>query len=411
MKPGRPRSDYLWAGLAVVDLVALAYVVATFDWGFDGPTVGATPAGWIVQYAIWAVVLLVKLTLAAAVVATGYAIAMEFRGAWQPRRWVAALTTLAFLAVLGLVAFDAFVVLYDSGVLKPALRLGDRLEVFEALAKRHRPGQSIGAYLAFLVLAAYLAEKYLLRWWRLRWPVPLAALVIVGAPAAIAYRGEAEQRDWVAAQQWKAVAEKQTWLEALAACRGLGPGWRLPRRFELKLHVASQPGAIGAWKGPAWTPTTAESGRNAVVVEFAPRRGGVWRANMIPWRDLSPCEIDGSGASASERIVHDWFTRYRERLCEVPVSFPGLYPSTVQFIAQVRGRVVGGPEPKYITAETQAATICIKPTRELPVLGGRRHPKEKEYSEPEAFLADMRAACDPPRQAGSDPAACAAFVR
>jgi hypothetical protein len=102
--------------------------------------------------------------------------------------------------------------------------------------------------------------------------------------------------------------------------------------------------------------------------------------------------------------------RRRERLFETPASFPGLYPSTVQFIAQVRGRGVGGPEPKYITAETQAATICIKPTLELPVLRGRRHPKEKEYSEPEAFLADMRAACNPPRQAGSDAAACAAFT-
>src|SRR5260221_14091276 len=116
--------------------------------------------------------------------------------------------------------------------------LPDRLVVFDQLAAQRSGAESIGARLAWLALAAYLAEKHLLRWWNLRWPVSIAAIAIVAWPAWIALRGEQQQDAWVADQQWKTLAERATWRHAVSDCHALGSGWRLARRHELALYIA-----------------------------------------------------------------------------------------------------------------------------------------------------------------------------
>ncbi len=399
-------TSWIWATLAVVDAVALVYVAASFDWSFETAKVGPTPAGWIVQIVVTALTIGLKLLVAAAIAAVGFAIVMDVRGTWRPSRWLAALMTPLFLAVLALVAFEL------AGEIRPALdapamQLSDRLVVFDRLAVARTPGQSLGAFLAVLVLATYLAEKYLLRWWNLRWPVSLLGLAIALLPAWLAHHGEHEQREWVAAQQWHPVAERKTWLDALSACSALGPEWRLPRKLELALYVAESPEAIRSWHGAAWTLVESEMGRNAVVVELEPRRAGYWRSNIVPWRDRSLCELD---ANASARAASDWFTALRPRLCEAPADHEGMHASTVQLIASIRGSIVGGPEPKLITQPTEAAAICVKTAPpEIPELRHRRYPKEREFRDAESFLAQMRDACNP-RAPGADAAACAAFA-
>jgi hypothetical protein len=396
----------LWAALAVVDAIALACVASRFDWGFEGPRVGETPAGWIIQLAIGAIVIALKALAATFVAAVAYAIVMDVRGNWRPPRLAAALLTPAFLLSLALIAWEATRELQEA-LAVPAMQLTDRLAVFDRLAEAHAPGQSLGAYIALLCLAAYLAEKYLLRWWNLRWPISLAALAIAAWPAWLALRGEADQRAWVAAQQWRAVAENTTWLEALAACQALGPEWRLPRRFELSLYLATAPEALRGWRGSAWTPTQSELGHAAVVVALEPRRGGYWRSNLQPWRDRSLCEHDAGGNNA--RVVTDWFSDLRPHFCGATSDYEGLHASTVQLIAEIRGSVVGGPEPKWITRETAARAICVKPAQsEIAPLRHRRYPKEEDFRDPESFLARMRSVCNP-RAPGSDAAACAAF--
>ncbi len=147
--------------------------------------------------------------------------------------------------------------------------------------------------------------------------------------------------------------------------------------------------------------------RAGVVVALEPLRGGYWRPNLIPWRDRSLCELDATANRS--RVVSDWFSALRPHFCGAPADYEGLHVSSVQFIAQIRGSVGGGPERKWITQETTAAAICIMPTQpEIPQLRHRKYPKEEEFTDPEAFLARMRTLCNP-RALGSDPTGCAAF--
>ena len=397
---------FVWAALAVVDGAALAYFAVSFDWSLEGPNVGPTPLGGIVQMVATGIVIALKVLAAIFVAAVGYAIVKDVRGNWRPSRLAAALLTPVFLLALALVGFEAAMELKDA-LARPALRLADRLVVFDRLAEGHVPGQSLGAHLALSCLAIYLAEKYLLRWWNLRWPVSLGALAIVAFPAWVALEGERDQREWVGAQQWRAMGESKTWVEALAACKALGPEWRLARRFELSLYLATSPEAARVRRGWAWTPTESELGRNVVVVALEPRRAGYWRPNLIPWRDRSLCELDATAHRS--RVVTDWFSALRPHFCEAPDDYEGLHVSSVQFIAEIRGSVGGGPERKWITQETGAAAICIMPTQpEIPQLRHRRYPKEEDFVDPEVFLARMRTLCNP-RALGSDPTGCAAF--
>lgn len=392
-----------WAALAALDALVLAYLITRFPWGRNMPSTGSSMFGELLVILAYAVDIFVNLVAAAFVVAVGYAIAREIRGPWRPRWWVALLATLPLLAALGVAGFMAYRDFAEA--LRPqAMVLPDRLVVFDRLAEQRSGSESIGARLAWLALAAYLAEKYLLRWWNLRWPVSIAALAIIAWPAWIAVRGEGAQDTWVAAQQWKAAAEKATWLQGVSGCRALGAGWRLPRRNELALYLANTPEPYRKWSGNAWTMTATELGANAVVIELAPRHSGSWRSNYTPWRDRSLCEIDALASPP-----RDSFAELRPRFCDRSVSAEGLFVSTVQPIARISGtrETLSGRE--YITAQTEAAAICINPASpELPRYRRRIYPKEEEFGDPDAFLARMKTVCNP-RIGGSDAAACTTF--
>ena len=393
--------------LAIVDTIILAYVAASVPWGLETPSVGSSPLGDLIKWVAIAVTLAAKVFTAGLMFAVGYAIVRDLRGPWKPS-WVSGLLlVLPFLAGLTLLGYLAVIELRDA-FFRPAFQLADRLVIFDRLAEAHGPGQSLGAYLAVLVLGAYLIEKYMLRWFNVRHHVVgLVGLAFIAYPVYLAWNGERAQREALAAQQWHAVAEKKTWLESLDACKVLGPGWRLPRKLELTLYAASAPEAIRGWKGVAWTSIASELGRTVVTVELEPRRKGVWRSNYVPWRDRSLCETDAY--QSRRNSANDWFTALLPHFCEGPADYEGLHVSTVQLTTHITGSVVGGPETKLITVQTEAAAICTKaPATELPDLRHRRYPKEKEFRDSESFLAFMRESCNP-RALGSDAGACATF--
>ena len=99
---------------------------------------------------------------------------------------------------------------------KPPGFINDRLTVFDALAAtvddegidllgtgKYAAG-SLGRFLIILLGAAYLAEKYLLQAWRVRWPVPILPLVALGWVGWIVHDGERQNRDFVTAREWRA---------------------------------------------------------------------------------------------------------------------------------------------------------------------------------------------------------------
>lgn len=116
----------------------------------------------------------------------------------------------------------------------------DRLTMFDALAgtvdstgvdlfgTKYYAGESIGRFLIILLGAGYLAEKYLLQTWRVRWPVPILPLVALGWVGWIVNDGERRLRDFVTQYEWRPITPQVPWLDALAECESLGDGWRLP---------------------------------------------------------------------------------------------------------------------------------------------------------------------------------------
>src|SRR5688572_904039 len=400
---------WVWMALAAVDAIALAWLAWKFDWVFDEPRVGPTPLGFIIIIILWVLLLGTRLLALAFMAAVAYAISRDLLGAeWLPRRWVAFVATLPLLGVIATAAFLAAYEVRDA-LHKPALAFADRLLVFDRLAEAHEPGQSLGAFLCFLAVAAYLGEKYLLRWWRLRWPLSIVALGILAWPAWHAIKGERVQRERLAAQEWKPIAPKKTWLEAVSACEALGSEWRLPRSPELSAYFASAPEAVRDWKGVAWTNTMSDAGRNAIVVELAPRRQGYFRSNEHPWRGRSLCELD-TGRSAKK--VDDWFTDLRPRLCTGSADYPGMHISTVQLLADITGRSgIGGPSVQYLTRQREAAAICIKPSSpEILLRRDRAYPTEEEFRSADAFLARMGELCSRQPRKG-EAGACAAFAQ
>ena len=399
-----------WRALAALDALLLAYCASRFGWAdFDTPRVGDTPAGWIIQLALVAIVVLVKSIAAAFVAAVAYAIYREVRGPWRAPRLAAALLTPLFIVVLALLAWLAYSAAASS-LTPAATAFVDRFVMFDRLAAAQRPGESIGAYLVAIALAVYLAEKYLLRWWNLRWPISIAALAILSWPAWTVMRGEEEQRDWRARQEWRVVQANLPWLDAMAACAALGDGWRLPRRTELALYASAADDAAPATRGTAWTLTAAEYGRSAVVVDLAPKRGGTWRSNSQPWRDRSPCENNATQAPGAAD-PRDWFASLRTPLCESNARSPSLYTSGLKLLAEMRGTIVGGPKPQLITRPAQAAAICIRPARpeaRIPIRG-RGYPHETEFTDPAAFVAAIEQWCPPQANVG-DAVSCAAFL-
>src|SRR5260221_10163532 len=120
-------------------------------------------------------------------------------------------------------------------------RFRDPVVVFARLSAAHAPGQSIGAYVAVLGLAVYLVEKYTLRWFNVRHVVCILALVFLGWPVREAWERERDQREWLARQEWKALSEHMTFVDALGACKALGPRRRPPLPPAAAGYFASPP--------------------------------------------------------------------------------------------------------------------------------------------------------------------------
>jgi hypothetical protein len=392
-----------WRVLAVVDALALAYVVYNAPWGMLNTAQVHGEYAWLARAFTIAIDLAWNGIAAAFVVAVGYGIAGDIRGEWRPSRVMGALASMPLLVCTTLAVWAAY---HDAGPIFAVMTLPDRATVFDALAQTNASGESIGARIAWVAAAAYLGEKYLLRWWNLRWPVSIIALAMIAWPALAACDGESRQRDWLEAQQWRSIGDGKTWVQALQACSALGPGWRLPRPHELPLYVASEPEALHGARGRLWTSVTSDLGRAAVVVELQPRLKGFWRSSETPHRDRSTCELD-----ANRNTPLDWFAKLRPRLCESGFLAESMFVTTEQLIAYVRGTRATPAGTEYIAAETTAGTVCVNPKgEELRKAGRRTFARQEEFTDAEAFLARMRAVCNP-RQPGADTAACAAFGR
>ena len=390
-----------WAALAALDALILAYVITRFPWGRNTPSTGSSMFGELLVILAYAVDIVVNLLAASFVAAVGYAIAREIRP-WRPRWWVALLATLHCRA-LGIAGFIAY---RDFGE-KPSRP--ERGAADQARRLRSPRGATLRQRVDRLAAHGWRSP----RTWRrntcfaggtcagqFRSPARSPSFM---RPAWIAIRGEGAQDHMGRGQRWSEPEEGDVAARRFRLPR-VGAGWRLPRRNELALYLANTPEPYRKWSGNAWTMTATELGANAVVIELAPRHSGSWRSNYTPWRDRSLCEID---ALASR--PRDWFADLRPRFCDRSVSVEGLFVSTVQPIARISGtrETLSGRE--YITAQTEAAAICINPSPpELTRYRRRVYPKEEEFADPDAFLARMKTVCNP-RIGGSDAAACTTF--
>jgi len=394
----------LWAALAVLDALILACVIMRFPWGHNVPASGSSMFGELLVYLAYGLDILLNLAAAAFAAAVAYAIARDILGPWRPPWWAALMATLPLLGGLALSAFIGYVALHEVLVSKGAgMTMADRLVVFDQLATRERSGDSVGAQAAWLALAAYLGEKYLLRWWGLRWPLPVVGIALLGWPAWIALRGEADQDKWMRAQQFKVLGENLTWTEALSGCRALGNEWRLMRRNELALYLALEPEPARKFTGHAWTMTVSDLGRAVVVMDLKQRRSGYYRHNEVPWHDRSLCENDVQARPP------DWFVNLRPHLCGPATSYEGQFIATLQPPAVITGRRETATGREYITAQTKAAAFCIKPAGpELPLFRRRAYPREEDFLDPDAFVARLKEACS--ARGLGDVAACTAFA-
>jgi hypothetical protein len=409
MNPLRTLLRGVWIGLAVGDALLVAYLAARYGWwSFEPPRNVESPGAIILVPIFLAIIAAKTVFFAAFFAAVGGAIGADLVGR-RPARWLAALATPVLLGALAGATYES-VRLAREVVARPPGPLADRLTVFVSLTQE--PGRdsmdllglgayqagSIGAYLVILAGAAYLAEKYLLWWCRIRWPVPLllfaAPLVLVAAVV----QGERGQRAYVAAQEWRPAAERQPWLHAVGVCEALGPDWRLPRRTELALYVASRPPAIETWREAVWTSASADRGAWAVAVDVSPRRSGFWRRESDWWRDESPCE-----GSTRRHEPRDWFTALRPRVCALAPDSPDLHTSGKRILATRRGTRV---------ELSEGATICVRPApaNPGPPLRGRRYEQEREFTKAADYRAFMREQCAGWGVPGWEPAACFAFA-
>lgn len=393
-----------WRILAIVDALLLAYLIWDAPWGMNSTSQLHGEYAWVAKPFTLAADLAWNGFAAAFAALVGYAIARDVKGPWRAEPWQA---LMASVPIVLAVAFAAWFAHRDLGRLFEVIDLPDRVKVFEAVAYSNAKGESTGARIAWIAAAAYLGEKYLLRWWNLRWPVSIVALSILAWPIVVALQGESRQRDWVQKQEWRFVGEGKTWLQAVQSCNGLGVGWRLARAHELPLYLATEPESLRGLRENAWTPATSELGRAAVVVSPQPRRKGSWRSNEIPHRDRSTCELD---ALRSGRPL-DWFARLEPDFCASAPLSESMFVSTEQRIAEMRGyRETANGGRDWIANESTGAAICVKPSGDSLKPRRRSHPKQEEFLDAAAFLERMRAVCNP-RVGGSDAGACAAFGR
>src|SRR5262245_6538330 len=363
--PTRSVARVLWLILAAFDGCLLVYLVLSYRWfAHKVPDASNSPGAIIIYPIAYAFIALVTILEIGFVVVVGAGIARQFRPSWLSSRWFGLVVPIPAMGLLIAVSVWAFL-LWPIAAIRGTARV-DRFEVFLRLAESagtywHPPffvegdGVSYGFVLTLLLGMAYLAEKYSLAWLHVRWPVPLTPIALVVWLGWIVTTGEEVQREFVNRREWRAVAESQTYPQALAACEVLGPGWTLPRPSELQLYLGTRPEGILGWRGIVWTNTAAERGHtHVVVVELAPRRSGVWQRPLsgvwhrqeVVNRSVSACEID-----SRERPVVDAFTRQRARLCESTPDAARLHATTLEIVAlrQGLGAQLG-----------RASTVCVK---------------------------------------------------
>lgn len=237
------------------------------------------------------------------VAVVGAGVARQFRPTFLASRWFGILSVIPVFTLLMTLAAWVF-------YLRPVARIidtgrVDRLAVFDAFAEAagdswQPPGLvaggriSVGLYLVILLALAYLAEKYALAWWRVRWPVPLAPVAMLASLTWIVIAGEGAQRDAVASHDWRIVAERHTFLQTLDACAAIGDGWTLPRPSELQLYISTRPDGIREWTDAAWTSTVAERGARAPS-SWSLRRGSPASSAVLP--PVSGCRPKPSTAA------------------------------------------------------------------------------------------------------------------
>lgn len=207
----------LWGSLAAADAALLLFFAWHYGWReFDLPNASG-PAGGLPQLLVGGVLLVEKAFVATVIALVGAGIIREFTGR-RARSLTAAATSVALGCALAGVALlfvtTAWPILDGRGS-----DLLDRITAFDLLAERphraelsglagYRQG-SVAGHLAALLGAGYLAEKYLVQAWRVRWPVPVLGIAAVAWIVTAVLGGEQAQREWVAGQQWHPLAEVQ----------------------------------------------------------------------------------------------------------------------------------------------------------------------------------------------------------
>jgi hypothetical protein len=397
-----------FGALAVVDAILLAYLFISYDWfhyGINESSI-SSPAGFLVIWVLWATVAAEKLFFAGYFAVVGAGIWKELTRREVTRRLAVLTTPVLVIALIG-IGVAATWNLYEIAARPPGF-INDRLTVFDALAGtvddegidllgtgRYAAG-SLGRFLIVLLAGAYLAEKYLLQAWRVRWPVPILPLIAIGAIGWMVYDGERRNREFAASREWRAVAPQVPWIDAVAACETLGPGWRLPLREELARYLATYPPEIQPWTGAAWTSTSADGGGWAVAVDLQPRFSGRWNKGSEPTRDESLCEFRTQPGYAT-----DWFAALRPEVCARTRHSPYLFTPGLSLTALQSGNVA-------VTQPAQAA-ICVRgePMR-FPVRERRGYRDEQNYTRAADFRAAMLKKCglEPDR----DRAACFVFA-
>jgi hypothetical protein len=398
----------IFGALALVDAVLLLYLAASYNWfQFDVSLPTESIASLFLIPMMWAITIGERVFFAAFFAIIGAGILRELIDRREKPRWLAAITTPVLLMALTGIGLIWITTIQDI-VTQPPGFINDRLTMFDKLAMKtdagyaeflgtaNYAGGSTGRYLIILLAAAYLAEKYLVSGWRFRWPVPLLPLLAIGWVAWSVRDGEQRLRAYTAAQEWRPIAPQMPWLDAVAACEGLGEGWRLPRREELTRYLSTSPAAIQAWAGAAWTATSADGGGWAVAVDLEPRRSGRWNKGSEPTRDESLCEYRDQPGYAV-----DWFAALRPRVCEQTSQSAYLFTPGLKLTALQSGITVNQPA---------LAAICVRATdpARIPIRERRGYKDELEFTRAADFRTAMARHCGltPDR----DRAACFAFA-
>ncbi len=383
----------LFGALAVLDAILLLYLFAGFDWfNLDiNQSSISSPAGFLVIWILWAFVAAERVFFAAYFAVIGAGIWKELTRREVTRRLTRLTTPVLLVALLGIGLTGAYSI-YEIAA-KPPGFITDRLTVFDALAHtvddegidligtRKYAGESLGRFLIILLGAAYLAEKYLLQHWRVRWPVPMLPIVAIGAAAWMIRDGEQKNREFVAAHEWRALPAPLPWLDAVAACETLGSDWRLPQREQLARYLATAPAEIQAWTGAVWTSTSADGGGWAIVVDVKPRYSGRWNKGSEPTRDESLCEL-----RTQPGYANDWFTARRPAVCARTTASPYLFTPGLSRAVLQNGNVSVTQPPQ------QAVCVRGEPTR-FPVRDRRGYRNEQDYTRAGEFREAMAKSC------------------